>query len=48
VAERERALVGDELDPYDFPEENYEATWPNRFHPGDLNEIGRRGLGLQT
>ncbi|MEI2777999.1 MAG: DUF1479 domain-containing protein [Tetrasphaera sp.] len=32
--------------PADFPEENYEADWPNRFHADDLNDIGRRGLGL--
>lgn len=32
--------------PDDFPEENYEADWPNRFHADDLNAIGRRGLGL--
>jgi hypothetical protein len=32
--------------PSDFPDENYERTWPNRFHYVDLNETGRRGLGL--
>lgn len=32
--------------PSDFPEEHYERTWPNRFQVDDLNEIGRRGLGL--
>ncbi|MGY4721317.1 YbiU family protein [Naumannella huperziae] len=32
--------------PADFPEENYEAGWPDRFAVSDLNEIGRRGLGL--
>ncbi|MFV0460091.1 MAG: DUF1479 domain-containing protein [Actinomycetales bacterium] len=32
--------------PSDFPEEHYESTWPNRFAPEDLNEIGRRGLDL--
>jgi hypothetical protein len=32
--------------PYDFPEEHYEVTWTNRFQPDQLNEIGRRGLGL--
>ena len=32
--------------PLDFPEEHYEAGWANRFQPGQLNEIGRRGLGL--
>lgn len=34
--------------PSDFPDENYEANWPNRFAETDLNEIGRRGLGLVT
>ncbi|MCW2803257.1 MAG: hypothetical protein QOF52_2332 [Propionibacteriaceae bacterium] len=42
---REAFLAGNS--PSDFPEENYEASWPNRFTEADLNEIGRRGLGLQ-
>jgi hypothetical protein len=41
---REAFLTG--FSPSDFPEENYEREWPNRFHLADLNEIGRRGLGL--
>ena len=41
---REAFLTGSS--PSDFPEENYEASWPNRFSPDQLNEIGRRGLGL--
>jgi hypothetical protein len=32
--------------PSDFPAEHYEADWPNRFSPSDLNETGRRGLNL--
>lgn len=32
--------------PSDFPDENYERDWPNRFTVDDLNAIGRRGLGL--
>jgi hypothetical protein len=32
--------------PSDFPDENYETGWTGRFHEGDLNDIGRRGLGL--
>ena len=32
--------------PRDFPDENYERDWPNRFRLDDLNENGRRGLGL--
>lgn len=44
-AEVRRAfLAGDS--PSDFPEENYEASWPNRFREPELNETGRRGLGL--
>ena len=42
---REAFLAG--RSPFDFPEEDYEAAWPNRFAPDQLNEIGRRGLGLQ-
>ena len=32
--------------PSDFPAEHYERTWPNRFQPEQLNDVGRRGLGL--
>ena len=32
--------------PADFPAEDYERTWPDRFAADDLNETGRRGLGL--
>ena len=32
--------------PSDFPAEHYERTWTNRFQPNDLNDTGRRGLGL--
>jgi hypothetical protein len=41
---REAFLTGSS--PGDFPEEHYERDWPNRFAVQDLNEIGRRGLGL--
>lgn len=48
--ERYAASVLDALrggtSPTDFPAEGYEAAWPNRFAESDLNEIGRRGLGL--
>jgi hypothetical protein len=30
----------------DFPAEHYERSWPDRFGPDRLNDIGRRGLGL--
>jgi hypothetical protein len=33
--------------PSDFPDENYERDWPDRFRLEDLNNTGRRGLGLQ-
>ena len=42
---REAFVLGDS--PSDFPEEHYERTWTNRFQLGDLNETGRRGLGLE-
>ncbi|HEX5304311.1 MAG TPA: YbiU family protein [Streptosporangiaceae bacterium] len=32
--------------PDDFPAEHYERGWAGRFRPEDLNETGRRGLGL--
>jgi hypothetical protein len=32
--------------PSDFPAEHYERTWSGRFRAEDLNEAGRRGLGL--
>jgi len=41
---REAFLSG--RSPSDFPQEDYEASWPNRFSLAQLNEIGRRGLGL--
>ena len=41
---REAFLAG--RSPFDFPQEDYEADWPNRFKAGQLNDIGRRGLGL--
>jgi hypothetical protein len=41
---REAFLSGSS--PSDFPDENYERTWPNRFQRDNLNATGRRGLGL--
>jgi hypothetical protein len=41
---REAFLAGDS--PSDFPEEHYEREWPDRFHAEQLNETGRRGLGM--
>lgn len=34
--------------PGDFPDEDYETDWPNRFTVDDLNAVGRRGLGLDA
>ncbi len=34
--------------PSDFPAEHYERTWTNRFQLHDLNDTGRRGLGLRS
>jgi hypothetical protein len=41
---REAFLAGNS--PSDFPEEHYERDWPDRFQPEQLNETGRRGLGM--
>lgn len=41
---REAFLAGES--PSDFPEEHYERNWPDRFQPEQLNETGRRGLGM--
>ena len=41
---REAFLRGES--PSDFPEEHYERDWPDRFRPEQLNETGRRGLGM--
>jgi len=41
-----REAFGTGSSPSDFPAEHYERTWTNRFQPPDLNETGRRGLGL--
>lgn len=32
--------------PPDFPAEHYERDWAGRFTAADLNDVGRRGLGL--
>jgi hypothetical protein len=41
---RQAFLNGDS--PSDFPEEHYERSWPDRFQPEQLNDTGRRGLGM--
>jgi hypothetical protein len=45
-AVREAFITGSS--PSDFPDENYERQWSNRFRFDDLNSIGRRGLELPT
>jgi hypothetical protein len=42
---RESFLSG--ASPSDFPPENYERDWTNRFTADRLNDTGRRGLGMQ-
>jgi hypothetical protein len=32
--------------PSDFPDEDYEQTWPNPFRIHELNQYGRQSLGL--
>jgi hypothetical protein len=41
-----RAAFAAGSSPGDFPDENYERTWANRFTEADLNAVGRRGLNL--
>ena len=41
---REAFLTGSS--PSDFPEEDYERDWADRFTADELNQTGRRGLGL--
>ena len=43
VAERFR--LGES--PTDFPKEDYETEWENRFKEDELNESGARGLGIK-
>jgi hypothetical protein len=43
---REAFLSG--RSPGDFPVEDYEVSWPDRFRVEELNAIGRRGLDLEA
>jgi Protein of unknown function (DUF1479) len=45
-ATRVRAAFAAGSSPDDFPAEHYERDWDGRFTAADLNETGRRGLGL--
>jgi len=46
-AERVRQAFTAGDSPSDFPEEHYERTWPDRFQSEQLNQTGRRRLGLR-
>ncbi len=46
-AQRVREAFERGASPADFPSEDYEITWQGRFTAGKLNEIGRRGLGME-
>jgi Protein of unknown function (DUF1479) len=43
-----RSAFREGLSPHDFPAEHYEVDWTGRFHVDQLNDIGRRGLGLKA
>jgi hypothetical protein len=40
------AALAEGASPSDFPDEDYERDWVDRFQIDELNEYGRRGLGL--
>jgi hypothetical protein len=42
-----RSVVPDRRQPRDFAAEDYETTWAGRATPADLNDTGRKQLGLQ-
>jgi hypothetical protein len=45
-AEQVREVFATGANPSDFPAEDYERTWANRFKLDDLNSIGQRALRL--
>jgi hypothetical protein len=45
-AARVRTAFATGSSPDDFPAEHYERDWTGRFTEADLNETGRKGLGL--
>mgnify|MGYP001157637644 FL=1 len=45
-AEQVRDALAAGASPGDFPREDYEADWEDRFTPGALNAHGRRALGM--
>ncbi|OON37967.1 hypothetical protein BTJ39_19310 [Izhakiella australiensis] len=46
-AEKVRQAFNKGESPTDFPPEHYEQNWSDRFQPDDLNENGRRALGIE-
>ena len=45
-AKRVKAALEKGASPGDFPREDYETTWADRFTLDDLNEHGKRALGM--
>ncbi len=45
-AQKVKVALENGASPGDFPREDYEATWENRFTVADLNEHGKRALGM--
>lgn len=45
-AQKVRAAFEKGCSPDDFPAEHYEAGWATRFSPVELNDNGRRGMGM--
>ncbi|MBV7403748.1 DUF1479 domain-containing protein [Enterobacter sp. ENT03] len=45
-AKRVKAALETGASPGDFPREDYETTWADRFTLDDLNEHGKRALGM--
>jgi len=45
-ARKVKVALENGVSPGDFPREDYEATWENRFTVADLNEHGKRALGM--
>jgi hypothetical protein len=45
-AKRVKAALEKGASPGDFPREDYETRWEDRFTLGDLNEHGKRALGM--
>lgn len=46
-AQKVKVALENGASPGDFPREDYEATWEDRFTLGDLNIHGKRALGME-